>query len=160
MPTALAYHGNCCVEISTHFRLFGLVKFYEVNPAGQVKLDVGGSQPFSALFSWERSNASSRPAPPPVITPFTGKVIRVDPSGKQTEIISGLFFPTGMTLARMARFMSQTSALVRHRLAWGDFENQCRRRRAGRQEAVGTDRKRAAINLARGVGGLAVCERW
>jgi sugar lactone lactonase YvrE len=31
-------------------------------------------------------------------TPGTGKVIRVDPSGHQTEIASGLFFPTGMTL--------------------------------------------------------------
>jgi hypothetical protein len=27
-----------------------------------------------------------------------GKVIRVDPSGHQTEIASGLFFPTGMTM--------------------------------------------------------------
>src|SRR5438067_3059563 len=31
-------------------------------------------------------------------TPFTGKVIRVDRSGHQTEIASGLFFLTGMTL--------------------------------------------------------------
>jgi sugar lactone lactonase YvrE len=31
-------------------------------------------------------------------TPFTGKVVRVDPSGRQAEIASGHFFPTGMTL--------------------------------------------------------------
>jgi sugar lactone lactonase YvrE len=31
-------------------------------------------------------------------TPFTGKVLRIDPSRAQHEISSGLFFPTGMTL--------------------------------------------------------------
>ena len=38
---------------------------------------------------------TSTVAGPP--TPFTGKVIRVDRPGHQTEIASGLIFPTAMT---------------------------------------------------------------
>ncbi len=44
------------------------------------------------MYVLETSTAPGDP------TPFTGKVIRVDRSGHQTEIASGLFFPTGMTL--------------------------------------------------------------
>jgi len=43
------------------------------------------------MYVLETSTAAGDP------TPFTGKVIRVDPSGHQTEIASGLFFPTGIT---------------------------------------------------------------
>ena len=34
----------------------------------------------------------------PMPTPGTGKVLRVDPSGKVTVIASGLFLPTGITM--------------------------------------------------------------
>ena len=72
----------------------------KINPAGHVKVDVGGVTTVLGLVFDGRDRmyvleASTAPGDP---TPFTGKVVRVDPSGKQTEIISGLFFPTGMTL--------------------------------------------------------------
>lgn len=39
-------------------------------------------------------NTTGNPFP----TPGTGKVLRVDPSGQVTEIATGLFLPTGMTM--------------------------------------------------------------
>jgi len=101
VPTALAYHGNFYVgNLNTFPIVPGSSKILKINPAGHVKVDVGGVTTVLGLvfdgrdrmYVLEASTALGDP------TPFTGKVVRVDPSGKQTEIISGLFFPTGMTL--------------------------------------------------------------
>ena len=101
VPTALAYHGNFYVGNLNRFPVVpGSSKILKINPAGNVKLDVGGFTTVLGLlfdgsdrmYVLEMSTAPGDP------TPCTGKVIRVDPSGQQTEIASGLFFPTGMTL--------------------------------------------------------------
>jgi hypothetical protein len=101
VPTALAYHGNFYVgNLNTFPVVPGSSKILKINPAGNVKVDVGGLTTVLGLvfdggnrmYVLETSTAPGDPAA------FTGKVIRVDPSGKQTEIVSGLFFPTGMTL--------------------------------------------------------------
>ena len=101
VPTALAYHGNFYVgNLNTFPVVPGSSKILKINPAGNVKVDVKGLTTVLGLvfdgrgriFVLETSTAAGDP------TPFTGKVVRVDPSGKQTEIASGLFFPTGMTL--------------------------------------------------------------
>jgi hypothetical protein len=101
VPTALAYHGNFYVgNLNTFPVVPGSSKILKINPAGNVKVDVGGLTTVLGLvfdgadrmYVLEMSTAAGDP------TPFTGKVVRVDPSGKQTEIASGLFFPTGMTL--------------------------------------------------------------
>jgi sugar lactone lactonase YvrE len=101
VPTALAYHGNFYVgNLNTFPVVPGSSKILKINPAGNVKVDVGGLTTVLGLvfdgadrmYVLEMSTAAGDP------TPFTGKVVRVDPSGKQTDIASGLFFPTGMTL--------------------------------------------------------------
>ena len=101
VPTALAYHGNFYVgNLNTFPVVPGSSKILKITPAGNVKVDVKGLTTVLGLvfdgrgrmFVLETSTAAGDP------TPFTGKVVRVDPSGKQTEIASGLFFPTGMTL--------------------------------------------------------------
>ena len=43
------------------------------------------------MYVLEASAISGGPAP------MTGDIVRVDPNGSQTTIVSGLFFPTGMT---------------------------------------------------------------
>ncbi len=101
VPTAIADHGNFYVgNLNTFPIVPGSSKILKINPAGNVKLDVQGLTTVLGLvfdgrdrmYVLETSTAAGDP------TPFTGKVLRVDPSGKQTEIASGLFFPTGMTL--------------------------------------------------------------
>ena len=101
VPTAIAYHGNFYVgNLNTFPIVPGSSKILKITPSGQVKAAVervtavlgvvfGGRD---RMYVLETSTAAGDP------TPFTGKVIRVDPSGLQTEIASGLFFPTGMTL--------------------------------------------------------------
>ena len=44
------------------------------------------------LYVLETSNHAGNP------TPGMGDIVRIDPSGAQTTIVSGLTFPTGMTM--------------------------------------------------------------
>ena len=101
VPTAVAYHGNFYVgNLNTFPVVPGSSKILKITTAGNVKVAVEGLTTVLGLvfdgrdqmYVLETSTAAGDP------TPFTGKVIRVDPSGHQTEIASGLFFPTGMTL--------------------------------------------------------------
>jgi sugar lactone lactonase YvrE len=101
VPTAIAYHGNFYVgNLNTFPIVPGSSKILKITPSGQVKAAVEGVTAVlgvvfdgrARMYVLETSTAAGDP------TPFTGKVIRVDPSGLQTEIASGLFFPTGMTL--------------------------------------------------------------
>jgi hypothetical protein len=101
VPTAMAYRGNFYVG---NLNLFPVVpsssKIYQITPSGEVSIFAEGLTAVlgvvfdgkDQMYVLETSTAAGDP------TPFTGKVIRVDPSGHQTEIASGLFFPTGMTL--------------------------------------------------------------
>ncbi|HEY2800791.1 MAG TPA: ScyD/ScyE family protein [Chthoniobacterales bacterium] len=101
VPTALAYHGNFFVgNLNTFPVVPGSSKILRINPNGTVKVDLQGVTAVLGLvfdgrdrmYVLETTTAAGDP------TPFTGKVVRVDPLGRQTEIASGLFFPTGMTL--------------------------------------------------------------
>jgi hypothetical protein len=100
-PTALAYHGNFFFGNLGPFPIVpGSQQIRKLTPSGQFKTWTTGLTAVVGLvfdqrdrmYVLETSTAAGGP------TPFTGKVIRVDPSGRQTEIASGLFFPTGMTL--------------------------------------------------------------
>ena len=101
VPTAIAYRGNFYVgNLNTFPVVPGSSKILKITTAGNVKVAVEGLTTVLGLvfdgrdqmYVLETSTAAGDP------TPFSGKVIRVDPSGHQTEIASGLFFPTGMTL--------------------------------------------------------------
>jgi sugar lactone lactonase YvrE len=100
-PTAITYHGNFYVgNLNTFPVVPGSSNIYKVTPSGQITVFTQGLTAIlgvvfdgrDRMYVLETSTAAGGP------TPFTGKVIRVDPSGHQTEIASGLFFPTGMTL--------------------------------------------------------------
>jgi len=101
VPTVVAYHGNFYVgNLNTFPVVPGSSKILKINPAGNVTVAVEGLTTVLGLIIDRRDRMyvleTSTVAGDP--TPFTGKVIRVDRSGQQTEIASGLFFPTGMTL--------------------------------------------------------------
>ncbi len=101
VPTVVAYHGNFYVgNLNTFPVVPGSSKIYKITPSGQISVFAEGLTAILGLlfdgghrmYVLETNTAAGNP------TPFTGKVVRVDPSGHQTEIASGLFFPTGMTL--------------------------------------------------------------
>jgi hypothetical protein len=101
VPTAIAYRGNFYVgNLNTFPIVPGSSKIYMITPSGQVSVFAKGLTAIlgvvfdgtGRMYVLETSTAPGDP------TPFTGKVIRVDPGGHQTEIASGLFFPTGMTM--------------------------------------------------------------
>ena len=101
VPTAIAYRGNFYVgNLNTFPVVPGSSNIYKITPSGNVSVFAEGLTTVlgvvfdgrDRMYVLETSTAAGDP------TPFTGKVIRVDPSGRQTEIATGLFFPTGMTL--------------------------------------------------------------
>jgi sugar lactone lactonase YvrE len=101
VPTAIAHRGNFYVgNLNTFPIVPGSSKVYKITPSGNVSVFAEGLTTIlgvvfdrrDRMYVLETSTAAGDP------TPFTGKVIRVDPSRRQTEIASGLFFPTGMTL--------------------------------------------------------------
>ncbi|RYF79600.1 MAG: ScyD/ScyE family protein, partial [Chitinophagaceae bacterium] len=100
VPTALAHHGNFYVSNLDVFPITGKSGIYKVNPSGNVKKVASG---FSAvlglvidqqkrMYVLEMAQGVMYP------TPFTGRIIRVDPNGTQTVIASGLALPTAMTM--------------------------------------------------------------
>jgi sugar lactone lactonase YvrE len=101
VPTAIAYRGNFFVgNLNTFPVVPGSSKIYKITPSGNVSVFAEGLTTVlgvvfdrrDRMYVLETTTLAGNP------TPFTGKVIRVDPSHRQTEIASGLFFPTGMTL--------------------------------------------------------------
>jgi len=104
VPTALAYHGNFYVGNLGRFpQDVGSSNVWKVTPSGNVKVDTTGFDMVLGLvfdgrgrmYVLEMSGGQSLP------TPFTGRVTRVDPSGKRTVIADGgdgLFFPTAMAI--------------------------------------------------------------
>jgi sugar lactone lactonase YvrE len=99
--SAIAHRGNFYVgNLNTFPIVPGSSKVYKITPSGNVSVFAEGLTTIlgvvfdrrDRMYVLETSTAAGDP------TPFTGKVIRVDPSRRQTEIASGLFFPAGMTL--------------------------------------------------------------
>ena len=100
VPTAIADHGNFYVgNLNTFPVVPGSSKIYKITPSGQISIFVEGLTTVLgvAFDNTQRMYVleTSTVAGPP--TPGTGKVIRVDSPGHQTEIASGLTFPTAMT---------------------------------------------------------------
>jgi hypothetical protein len=101
VPSAMTYRGNFYVgNLNTFPVVPGSSKIYKITPSGDVSVFAEGLTAIlgvvfdrrDRMYVLETTTVAGDP------TPFTGKVIRVDPLGHQTEIASGLFFPTGMTL--------------------------------------------------------------
>lgn len=98
VPTGLAYHGNFYLGNLGEFPPDQTQMVMKVTPSGQVKPWIEGltavlglafdSQ--NRLYVLEMTTVGN-------YIPGTGRVLRVDRSGKRDVVASGLFFPTAMT---------------------------------------------------------------
>ena len=104
VPTALAYQGNLFVgNLGTFPVTPGSESLFKVTPSGQIKTWAGGlttvlGLAFGAhdqIYVLESMTAPGFPGPGEL---GTGQVVRIDPSGAQTVIATGLSFPTAITL--------------------------------------------------------------
>lgn len=100
VPTALAYDGNFYVgNLNTFPIVDGSSKILKITPSGELKVWATGFTTILGLaFDGQHrlyvlENTTGNPFP----TPGTGKILRVEHSGKVVEIASGLFLPTAMT---------------------------------------------------------------
>ena len=103
VPTAVAYRGNFFFgNLGTFPIMPGTQKILKLTPSGSLKTWATGLTTVLGLAFDERDRmyvlesmtAGGFPGPAQF---GTGKVIRVDPDGTQTEIAGGLSFPSAMT---------------------------------------------------------------
>jgi hypothetical protein len=102
VPTAVAYHhGNFYVgNLDTFPIVSGNSSIYKVTPSGQSSVFATGFSSVVGIvatktnnfYVLEMSDFTGGPAP------FTGKIIKIAPSGKRSVVADSLFFPTGMTM--------------------------------------------------------------
>jgi hypothetical protein len=101
VPTALAYKGNFFFgNLGTFPVTPGTETVFKLTPSGQLKPWATGLTTIlgiafdnrDRMYVLETSNHAGAPAP------GNGDIVRIDPSGAQTTIVSGLTFPTGMTM--------------------------------------------------------------
>jgi len=104
VPTALAYQGNFFFgNLGTFPVTPGSESLFKVTPSGQIKTWAGGLTtvlglafgPQHQIYALESMTAPGFPGPGEL---GTGRVVRIDPSGAQTVIATGLSFPTAITL--------------------------------------------------------------
>jgi sugar lactone lactonase YvrE len=105
-PTAIALHGNFYVGNLGPFPIVeGSCMIFKVTPSGQIKVVAEGLTTVlgvafdqrARMYVLENTTNPTGNTGPLFPTPCTGKVVRIDPSGKKTVIASGLFLPTAMT---------------------------------------------------------------
>ena len=101
VPTAIAYKGNFFLgNLGTFPVTPGTQTVFKLTPSGQLKAWATGLTTIlgiafdnrDRMYVLETSNLAGAPAP------GHGDIVRIDPSGAQTTIVSGLTFPTGMTM--------------------------------------------------------------
>jgi hypothetical protein len=101
VPTALAYKGNFFLGNLGLFPVTpGTSTVFKLTPSGQLRPWATGLTTIlgiafdnrDRMYVLETSNHAGPPAP------GNGDIVRIDPSGAQTVIVSGLTFPTGMTM--------------------------------------------------------------
>lgn len=100
VPTALADHGNIYMGNLGVFPITqGASSIYKITPSGETKVDESGFTTVlgvafdrnARMYVLENTTGNLFP------TPFTGKIIRVNPNGSKEEIVTGLALPTAMT---------------------------------------------------------------
>jgi hypothetical protein len=102
VPTAIAYKGNFFVgNLGTFPIVPGSQEIRKLTPSGQHKTWATGLTTVLGLAFDNRDRlyvleSMTNPGFPPVQS-GSGKVVRIDPSGAQTVIASGLSFPSAMT---------------------------------------------------------------
>ena len=104
VPTAVAYRGNFFFgNLGTFPIIPGTQKILKLTPSGNLKTWATGFSTVLGLAFDERDRmyvleSMTAPGFPGPAQFGTGKVIRVDPDGTQTEIAGVLSFPSAMTL--------------------------------------------------------------
>ena len=106
VPTVVAYHGNFYVSNLGEFDpdQLNTQSVFKITPSGQLKVVATGLSKVlgiafdgrDRMYVLETSYSAGDPGP----EPFTGRLIRILPNGKQEILIDSggpLFFPTGMT---------------------------------------------------------------
>ena len=101
VPTALAYKGNFFFGNLGEFPVVpGTETVFKLTPSGNLKPWATGLTTILGLAFDNRDRMyvleiSNHAGPP---TPGMGEIVRLDSSGAPTTIVSGLTFPTGMTI--------------------------------------------------------------
>jgi hypothetical protein len=105
VPTVLAYHGDFFVSNLSTFPLVpGASTILQITPSGHVARTFGHLTAVLGLTfdRWGRlyalENTVCPTADPCFPTPGTGALVRVNPNGAVETLVSGLMFPTGMTI--------------------------------------------------------------
>ena len=101
VPTAVAYHGNFYVGNLYTFPIpGGASKIMKMTPSGYVSTVATGLDTVVGLAfdNRDRMYALELTAGAPGPAPGHGDIVRIDPNGKKTIILSGLDLPTAMTM--------------------------------------------------------------
>lgn len=100
VPTAFDYRGNFYVGNLSTFPIMGNSKILKVTLSGNIHEEATGLSTVLGLVisqtSWMYVLENTAGAPFP--TPGTGRIVAISPSGQQSTLVSGLNFPTGMTM--------------------------------------------------------------
>jgi len=104
VPTAMIFHkGNFFVGNLHPFPIVdGSSNIYKITPSGQISIFAPGfTTVLGVTFDkkgrlYVLENTTGNPIPP-IPTPNTGKIIRIDKSGNRETVASGLNLPTAMT---------------------------------------------------------------
>jgi hypothetical protein len=100
VPTAVAFHGNFYVGNLSTFPITGESKIFKITPDGYVKPVAWGlSTVLGVAFdNRDRMYVLENTVGQPFPTPGSGDIIRIDPNGKKTIVLSGLHLPTAITM--------------------------------------------------------------
>ena len=100
VPTVVAMHGNFYIGNLSTFPIQGNSKILKVTPSGYVTPVAWGLSTILGIAFDNRDrmyvleNTVGSPGPAPGL----GDIVRIDPNGKKTIVISGLDLPGGMTM--------------------------------------------------------------
>lgn len=105
VPTAIAYHGNFYFSQLGEFPVNpGTEKIFKLTPSGKIKQVATGLTTVlglafgkhDRLYALESMTQAGFPATSQ--NPGPGRIVQIDPSGKQTTIYTGLTVPTAMVM--------------------------------------------------------------
>ena len=103
VPTSISWHGNFYFGNLGLFPIApGTENVFKLTPAGGLSIRASGLTTVvgtawdkrGRLYALESMTAAGFPGPGQI---GSGKVVRIDPDGSQTEVVTGLSFPTAMT---------------------------------------------------------------
>ncbi|MEO6211535.1 MAG: ScyD/ScyE family protein [Gemmatimonadaceae bacterium] len=101
VPTSVSYHGNFFIgNLGTFPVMPGTEQIIKVTPSGRLRTWATGLTTVlgSVWDHRDRLYVLESTTVPGAPTPFTGRIRRIDPSGRMTMIADKLFLPSGMTL--------------------------------------------------------------